>query len=145
MVKSMTFSWSRCHEKDLKNPMKNLWKFPYSRPMKYWVKWPRSHEIPMKMAFHGLFKGTEKPMNFKPKISWCQSSLVFNGLQQIMTHEYPVNMLKIHWPWKFSLNFHGLYMVFSWHMKVNCQLVFMGLLGICKHHENSLKTLWIWN
>ena len=77
MVKSMTFSWSQCHEKDLKNPMKNLWKFPYSRPMKYWVKWPRSHEIPMKMAFHGLFKGTEKPMNFKPKISWCQYGTLY--------------------------------------------------------------------
>ena len=68
----------------------------------------------MKMAFHGLFKGTEKPMNFKPKISWCQSSLVFNGLQQIMTHEYPVNMKKNQLTMKIFLEFswplHGIFM-----------------------------------
>ena len=32
--------------------------------MNYCVRWPRSHEIPMKMAFHGLLQGTEKPQNF---------------------------------------------------------------------------------
>ena len=86
MVKLMAFSWSQCHEKDMKNPMKTLWKFPYSRPMKHCVRWPRSHEIPMKMAFHGLFTDTEKPLNFMSKFSWCKNSPVFNGLQQIMTH-----------------------------------------------------------
>ena len=53
----------------------------------------------MKRAFHGLFKGNEK---------------VFNGLQQIMTHEYPVNMKKNKLTMKIFLEFswplHGIFM-----------------------------------